>query len=227
MTGWIIVGSIAAVLLLLLSLRVRVLVSIDTAVCVTAGIGPVKWQLMPPPEKKPRRKKAAAKQSGGEGQQKKGKTRKMPHIHLTAADIRGALTAVWQAMQGALRRVGRRIRIDPLRLSLIFGDENPVNTAEWYGWVSAAVWTVMPRLEELTQLPDPRIHMEMDFDAGKTKISGSVGVSLRIGDLLAIGLAAAVPLLRFAIPFLRRQRTISRAEKKQAEQPSPASEHAA
>ena len=123
---------------------------------------------------------------------------------------------MWQSVQGTLRRAGRRIRIDPLDLSFVFGDENPVNTAQWYGWANTAVWTVMPWLEKTVYMPDPRIHMEMDFNAAQTKVSGTVGASYRIGDLLAIGFAAVGPLLRFGIPFLKKQRAIKKAAAKQA-----------
>ena len=147
------------------------------------------------------------------------KEKKKLNLHLTAADIRAALSAVWRAIQGALRRAGRRIRIDPMRVSIVLGDENPANTAEWYGWVNAAVWTVMPWLEKTVHMPDPQVHMEMDFNAFETKVSGTVGISYRIGDLLAIGFAAAGPLLRFLLPFLKRQKAMKKeAAKKAAEQ---------
>ena len=32
-----------------------------------------------------------------------------------------------------------------------------ISSAETYGWLSAAVWTFMPRLEELMRIPDPYI----------------------------------------------------------------------
>lgn len=212
MTGWIILGVIAAVILLLLCLRVSVQVSFGEDLRVTARIGPMKMQIIPPPEKKPKKEKTDMKAPEG----KKPKEKKKPDLHLTFKDIRDALRAVWQSVQGALRRAGLRIRIDPLNLSLVFGDENPVNTAQWYGWANTAVWTVMPWLEKTVHMPDPRIHMEMDFNATQTRVSGVVGASYRIGDLLAIGFAAAGPLLRFAIPFLKKQRAIKKAAAKQA-----------
>ena len=91
-----------------------------------------------------------------------------------------------------------------------------MNTARGEGWGSTGVWTVMPWLEKAVYMPDPRIHMEMDFNATQTKVSGTVGASYRIGDLLAIGFAAAGPLLRFGIPFLKKQRAIKKAAAKQA-----------
>lgn len=209
MVGWIILGVIAALIAVLLCLRVGVTASFGEELRVTAQIGPATVQIIPPPEKKPAKekpKKAAAKA------EKKPQERKKPDIHLTLEDIRGGLHAVWQSIQGALRRAGKRIRIDPLRLSFVFGDEDPVNTAQWYGWANSAMWAVMPRLEEMIHMPDPRIHMEMDFTATETKISGTVGASYRIGDLLAIGFAAIGPVLKFGIPFLRKQKAFKKAE---------------
>ena len=208
MVGWIILGVIVALIVVLLCLRVGVTASFGEELRVTAQIGPVKMQIVPPPEKKSKKAKPEKTAKG----EKKPKEKKKPDIHLTLEDIRGGLHAVWQSIQGALRRAGKRIRIDPLRLSFVFGDEDPVNTAQWYGWANSAMWAVMPRLEEMIHMPDPRIHMEMDFTATETKISGTVGASYRIGDLLAIGFAALGPVLKFGIPFLKRQKAFKKAE---------------
>lgn len=218
MVGWIILGVIAALIVVILCLRVSVTASFGDELHVTAQIGPVKLQVVPSPEKKPKKEKPKKEKAAETGKQPVKEKKKL-NLHLTAADIRAALSAVWRAIQGALRRAGRRIRIDPMRVSFVLGDENPANTAEWYGWVNAAVWTVMPWLEKTVHMPDPQVHMEMDFNAFETKVSGTVGISYRIGDLLAIGFAAAGPLLRFLIPFLKRQKAMKKeAAKKAAEQ---------
>lgn len=218
MVGWIILGVIAALIVVILCLRVSVTASFGDELHVTAQVGPVKLQVVPSPEKKPKKEKPKKEKAAETGKQPVKEKKKL-NLHLTAADIRAALSAVWRAIQGALRRAGRRIRIDPMRVSFVLGDENPANTAEWYGWVNAAVWTVMPWLEKTVHMPDPQVHMEMDFNAFETKVSGTVGISYRIGDLLAIGFAAAGPLLRFLIPFLKRQKAMKKeAAKKAAEQ---------
>ena len=59
-----------------------------------------------------------------------------------------------------------------------------------------------------------------------------MGASYRIGDLLAIGFAAAGPVLKFGIPFLRKQKAIKKAEAaklaaEQAEKKADASDKAA
>ena len=202
MIGWIILGVIAALIVVILCLRVGVTASFGEELRVTARIGPVTMQIIPPPEKKPKK----AKPEKAAKDEKKPKEKKKPDIHLTFEDIKGALSALWRSIQGALRRAGKRIRIDPMRLSFVFADEDPVNTAQWYGWANTAMWTVMPRLEEWIHIPDPHIHMEMDFTAAETKVSGTVGASYRIGDLLAIGFAFAGPALRWLMAF-RKERS--------------------
>lgn len=229
MVGWIILGVIVVLMIVLLCLRVGVTIRFGDELRVTARIGPKSIQIIPPPEKK-QKEKQTAKPSAAKAA--KPKDKKKLDLHLTFDDVRGALNAVWRAIQGALRRAGKRIRIDPMELSFVFGDENPVNTAQWYGWANTAMWTVMPRLEEWIHIPDPHIHMEMDFTAAETKVSGTVGASYRIGDLLAIGFAAAGPVLKFGIPFLRKQKAIKKAEAaklaaEQAEKKADASDKAA
>lgn len=224
MVGWIILGVIAALIVVILCLRVGVTVSFGEELRVTVRIGPRALQIIPTPEKKPKKEKPQKKKPPAE--KKPSKEKKKLDLHLTFDDIRGALRAVWQSVQRTLRRIGQRIRIDPMDVSIVLGDENPANTAEWYGWVNTAVWTVMPRLEEWVHMPHPHVHMAMDFNAMETKISGTVGVSFRIGDLLAIGFAAAGPLLRFGIPFLKKQKAIKREEARKAAEQAAAGKKA-
>lgn len=57
MVGWIILGVIAALIAVLLCLRVGVTASFGEELRVTAQIGPATVQIIPPPEKKPAKEK--------------------------------------------------------------------------------------------------------------------------------------------------------------------------
>lgn len=211
MAGWIILIVLVTLIAVLLCLRVGMIVRFGDELRATVFIGPKAIQIIPALKEKPKRKT-----EGKESAKGNAKPKKKWDLHLTFDDICGALKAVWQSVQGMLRRAGKRIRVTPLDISIVLGDEDPVNTAQWYGWVNTAVWTVMPRLEQWMNMPDPRVHIAVDFDAVKTKLSGTVGLRCRTGDLLAIGLAAAGPLLRFGILFLKRQRAMKKATKRAA-----------
>ena len=121
-------------------------------------------------------------------------------------------------MKRGLRKTRQRLRIDPMHLSVCFGGDDPAQVAELYGWANTAMWTVMPEMERLTRMPDPHIHLETDFTASETHISGEVGLSFRIGDLLAIGFAFAGPALRWYRAFRKEK---SEQEKKAAREKKP------
>lgn len=226
MTALWILGAILLLILLLLLLRVGVHICFGDELRITALAGPARIQIMPKPERKkpekPKKEKPAkAKDEKPEAGEKKS-------LGLTAADIRSALPALWEALKRGLRKTRRRLRIDPMQLSVCFGGDDPAQIAETYGWANAAMWTVMPELERLVRMPDPRIHLETDFNAPETRVSGEVGLCFRVGDLLAIGFAFAGPLLRWFMAFrkekaAREKDTAGKAKQETTTEPMPAS----
>ena len=214
---WIL-GILLLLILVLLLLRVGVRLQFGEELRVTAIAGPIRLQLVPEPEKKkpdkPKKEKAPKKKKKKmpeDGEKKKSLGR-------TFRDIRSALPALWESLKRGLRKTRQRLRIDPMHLSVCFGGDDPAQVAELYGWANTAMWTVMPEMERLTRMPDPHIHLETDFTASETHISGEVGLSFRIGDLLAIGFAFAGPALRWYRTFRKEK---SEQEKKAAREKKP------
>ena len=107
-------------------------------------------------------------------------------------------------------------RIDPMHLSLTLGGlEDPAKTAERYGYLHTGMWNVMPLLEKLIQIPDPNLHIGLDFNTENTAVEGEIGVTARIGTLLLAGLGVGIPALRW---FLRYQKKMK--QQKPAAQPA-------
>ena len=210
---WIL-GILLLLILVLLLLRVGVRLQFGEELRVTAIAGPIRLQLVPEPEKKktdkPKKEKAPKKKekTPEDGEKKKS-------LGLTFRNIRSALPALWESLNRGLRKTRQRLRIDPMHLSVCFGGDDPAQVAELYGWANTAMWTVMPEMERLTRMPDPHIHLETDFTASETHISGEVGLSFRVGDLLAIGFAFAGPALRWYRAF-RKEKSVQ--EKKAAKE---------
>ena len=207
---WCILGAIALLIILVLLLRVGVFVTLTDTLTVLLRIGPAAIPLYPAAEKK---EKPAKKAKPTPKPTPKGK--KKLSLDITRQDVQEALKAVWQALEGVLRRIGRRVRVTPCEVSVVVGGPWPDKVAEQYGLISAAVWTVMPRLEQLIHIRDPYIHLDVDFNAPSTNVEGKLGLYLRVGDLLAIAFAAAKPLLKFYFPF-RRQKARQAAAAAQA-----------
>lgn len=146
----------------------------------------------------------------------KEKKEKQPMPKPTLADIKDAVRTLWPPLKRALDRTRRGIRIHPLTVSLILGGaDDPAAAAEQYGYLQAAIWTGMPVLEKVLDIPEPSIHTDIDFDAPKPLIEGTVGITARIGTLLGVGLGIAVPALRWFLRFRKKAK-----EKTPAPQPA-------
>ncbi|MBO5122737.1 MAG: hypothetical protein J6B99_06190 [Oscillospiraceae bacterium] len=208
---WCILGALALLIILVLLLRVGVLVSLTDTLTVLLRIGPAAIPLYPAAEKKEKPAKKAKPTT-----ETTPKAKKKLSLDITRQDVQAALKAVWQALDGVFRRIGRRVRVTPCEVSVVVGGPWPDKVAEQYGLISAAVWTVMPRLEQLIHIRDPYIHLDVDFNAPATNVEGKLGLYLRVGDLLAIAFAAAKPLLKFYFPFRRRQKARQAAAAAQA-----------
>ena len=206
MTALYIVGGLMAVLFGFSRLRLGVRVQFGESLAVAVKIGPKSIAIIPKPERKTKKPKAEKPKQEKPAAAKPKKKASRPKMGFW--DIWELLKAVWLSVQRALRAAGKRIRIDPLRLTVVFGGDDPCVVAEMYGAACSGMWSVMPRLEQMAQLPDPEIHLGVDFTAASIRAEGDVGIFFRVGDFFAIGASAAGPLLRWFIQFQKQQKQI-------------------
>ena len=194
---WIL-GILVLLILLICMLRVRVLLHAEQIITLCLRIGPIRWQVYPVVEtKEPKPEKS---------QKTAEKKHTIPEPVLS--DIKDAYHALKPALLKALRRTRRGIRIHPLDITVVFGGrEDPAGTAETYGYASAALWTVMPALEQLLTIPDPHIHLDMDFEAERVQLQGHAGVDIRIGTLLVIAIGVAIPAIRWLLKYMKKPNT--------------------
>lgn len=207
MTALYIVVGLLAVLFGFSRLRLGVRVQFGESLAVTVKIGPKSIAIIPKPERKTKKPKAEKPKQEKPAAAKPRKKASRPKMGFW--DIWELLKAVWQSVQRALRATGKRIRIDPLRLTVVFGGDDPCVVAEMYGAACSGMWSVMPRLEQMAQLPDPEIHLGVDFTAASIRAEGDIGIFFRVGDFFVIGASAAGPLLRWFIRFQKQQKQAS------------------
>lgn len=214
---WIL-GVLAALIVLLCWTRIGVHAAFYAgALTLGARIGPLHIRILP--AKKKKEKAAKASKEAEKAGEEKPKKPKAPLLKLTLADIKDAVHTLAPPLKHALSRTRRGIRIHPLQLSVtVGGREDPAAAAELYGYLHAGVWTGMPALEQWLVIPAPYIHIGIDFDAVDAAVEGELGVSARIGTLLAAALGVGIPALRW---FLRCQK------KHKQQTPAQAPEHVA
>lgn len=128
MALWII-GGILLLLILLLLLRVGVHLRFGEQLELTVIAGPARIQLLPRPEKTEQKTKQK-KKAKGEAQEEKKPAKQREKLSLSFEDVRSALPYLWEGLKRALARTRRRMRIDPLRLSVVFAGEDPAAVAQ-------------------------------------------------------------------------------------------------
>jgi len=217
---------ILALLTWLCLTRVGVRAVFGEDLTVDARIGWIRFRAYPrPPKKEKPPKEKTAKQIEKETRAKAAKEAKRaekaaqkqagpkPNLKQIAAMVRSAVRELLPPLKRSLARIGRGIRIKPLQLYVTLGAaSDPAAGAQLYGEVNAAVWAVMPVLEQLADIPDPYIQIHVDFDAAKTTLRGEAGLSIRIGTLLAAAFGIGIPAVRW---FLRMQKQQKNEQKKQ------------
>ncbi len=149
----------------------------------------------PPKPRREKKKKPPKQEPEGE----------KPKLSFTLEDGKDALRTLLPPLKRALERTRRGIRVKPLRLSLVLGgQEDPAASAQAYGELQAAVWSGMPLLEKLLEIRDPYIHTDVDFNATGIAAEGEVGITLRVGTLLAAGFGMAFPALGWFLRWRKR-----------------------
>lgn len=207
MTALKIIGIILLVFLLIGFLRVGATASFGSEFCVKLRIGHIKLAIFPgkekekkPKEKKPKEKKKKEKKPE-EAQAPKEKKRSIPKPDLE--ELLDLADTAFSALGATARRACRRVRIDPLDVTVVFGGDDPANVAMLYGAASSVMYATMPRAEERFDISNPSLHLRMDYSAEGTTAEGAVGISLRVCDLFAILFTLALPLARWFLRFKR------------------------
>lgn len=195
---WIL-GVLAALLLLLCLTRVGVQVVLkDGSAIVDVRVSLFRIRVYPKKESTEKEKKKPKEKGDG------GK-KSFPKPSL--ADIKDAARTLWPPLKKAVGRVRRGIRIAPLSFSLTLGgQEEPDKTAELYGYLHSGMWTVMPVLEAGLDIPDPHIHIGIDFTAAEAAVEGELGLTARIGTLLMAGLTVGIPALRWFLKYRKKMK---------------------
>lgn len=215
--------AVLLLLVLLCMMRVGIWTAFDgNGLRLDVKIGPVRVHILPAKPKKPKAERPKAKPK--KPQKPPARKPERPKLSITLEDIRDALRTMLPPLKRALSRTRRGIRFQPLRLSLTLGgQEDPASSAQLYGSLQAAVWGGMPVLEKLADIPDPYIHTGVDFEAASPAVEGEVGVTFRVGTLIALGFGLTVPALKWFLRFRRRakSRLAAPEEKKEASSKAP------
>jgi len=191
--------GLLAVLLLLLALVLFtpacVRVSFDQGdLAARVQFGPVKVQIFPAveKEKKPKKEKKSKKKKEEKQEQPKDKKRK-----INADQILYSVEKLPPVLGRALRRIGRRLHFQPLKIHLLVAGYDPADTAELYGKLQAALAVGLPVLHRITHIRDQDIQLFLDFQETEIDCIADVGISLRLWDVLSAAVCAGGSLFKW------------------------------
>lgn len=149
----------------------------------TVIAGPLRIRVLPAKKKKPREKKAKKKKPKKE-KQKTGKDEKKP------ADKPGTLPRLMKLLPvvgeaaGALKR---KIRIDDLELSLVWGGNDPMEIALGYGRANGVIGMIWPIFEHNFNVKNYGFHTELDYGRTEPVVDLYVALTITVGQIVALG----------------------------------------
>lgn len=158
----------------------------------------------PKGEKEPKKPKRPRKKKGP------GKPKKERPPTPLPEKIGGALgyaQALLPVVLEAAKGLWRGFRIDTLELELTAGSSDPADTAMLYGQANAALGALWYPLTAALHVKDGRARVELDFDAPGMTVYAQAAFSLKLGQIVWIGLRAGVKALSRALAVRKRIKT--------------------
>lgn len=190
MTGWIILIVILAVLFLIFQIRLGGRATFGPeGLGVVLMVGPARIKLLPSEpkakpkkvkkEKKRKEKPAAAK--GHEQQDEPGTVGRVMQLLPAVAETAGALK--------------RRIRIDHLVLTVIWGAEDAASAAIGYGRANALLGMIWPLIDNNFKVKDCDFRVDVDYGRKVPEFTADAAVTLTVGQLLSFVFHYGIKLL--------------------------------
>ena len=142
-----------------------------------------------PARKKEKRAKPARKKEKRAKPPKKKEEAPPPPKPL-AEKAGGALDYARALLPVALDAVGTmygKLRMDTLELELTVGAADPADAAMRYGQASAALGALWEPLTRAFHVKDGRARVRVDFEAGEMTVYGLASLSIKIGQILWLG----------------------------------------
>ena len=170
---------------------------------VTALAGPLRIRLLPM-KKKPGKKKKPKK----EKRPKKKPKEKKPRPEGQPGTLARLMQVLPVAAQAA-GRLKRKIRIDDLELSLIWGGADAASIALGYGRANAALGMLWPLLDHNFKVKRHAFQVELDYGRTEPAVELTAAVTITIGQITALsvhyGVKALVVWIRSGKPAVKRQ----------------------
>ncbi len=205
MSGWAIFGLVLLVFFALGQIHIGIGAEYtQDGLIVRARLGLIRIKVFPLPkkEKKPKKQKPE--------KEKTKKSLKPKDREKTAKEkLEWALELAQEFVPLALEAAGcfwHKLVVDRLELCLTIGSSDPADTAMLYGQANAALGAIWQPLTQAFHVRDGRAHVQVDFDAQTVSLTGQAALSLKIGQIIWLGIHFGVKALVRFLQFRKHQK---------------------
>ncbi len=217
MIALVIIGIILAILIVILLIPVGVDLGYeDGQFHLSAKINGFLLQLIPKPsrkekdkpkEKKPKKEKKKKEPKPGEEEKKKKKRK----LEFSMDEI---LELVKSVLRG-LGRFRRKLTVNRFLLHYLAGGKDPYNTAMQYAYVNAALSSLAPICAQRFTVKHSDVWTDVDFMADRMQVDFGLALTIRIGQILGVGLSvgfgAGKILIKNKIRLWKERRALKKA----------------
>ena len=192
MTALWIVLALLALLTLLNLLRVGVSAGYEAqAFSVSARVGPLTIPVWPrPPAEEPKKPKKEKPPKEPKAPQEQTKEKELDF------DTVLALAKLALKAAGSFRR---KLTVELFRLVFVAGSSDPYDTAMQSAYVQAALGSLRPLAERALNIQERDVQVGADFTADKPRIEARLALTIRIGQIVAIGVVFGVGYLKLML----------------------------
>lgn len=192
MTALWIVLALLALLTLLNLLRVGVSAGYEAqAFSVSARVGPLTIPVWPrPPAEEPKKPKKEKPPKEPKAPQEQTKEKELDF------DTVLALAKLALKAAGSFRR---KLTVELFRLVFVAGSSDPYDTAMQSAYVQAALGSLRPLAERALHIQERDVQVGADFTADKPRIEARLTLTIRIGQIVSIGVVFGVGYLKLML----------------------------
>lgn len=104
----------------------------------------------------------------------------------------------------AIKRFGKSIRIEPLKIHVLVATPDPADTAILYGKIQSVLAAVLPILHQHIKIREQDIQLFTDFCEEDMDCIVDAGVGIAPGDVLLIAFGALGGMMKWLIGFRKR-----------------------
>ncbi len=216
MAGWIILGVIVGIIVLIMLIPVGAdLRYEDEVIRISLKAAGIRPQLLPRPKRKPKNEKPRKEKQEKEKKPKEEKAKdegggkKRKGLPFNTEEILELLKAVL----GRFGRFGRKFKVERFVLHWIAPMWDPYTSARIFSVVNAAMSQLAPICTERFRCRNTSVWTDIDFTRENMFLEFGLTFTIRIGQIAGTGLSTGFAALRI---LLKSRRRVKREAKEEA-----------